>query len=46
MILFCFPLGDHTTRNMLKNIEEAGFIIQEAKNLAFKNVFRKIIAKT
>lgn len=38
-------LGDHTTRNTLKNIEEAGFTIEEAKRLAFKDVFRKIQAK-
>lgn len=38
-------LGDHTTRNTLKNIEEAGFIIQEAKKLAFRDVFRKIRAR-
>lgn len=38
-------LGDHTTRNTLKNIEEAGFTIEEAKRLAFKDVFRKIRAK-
>ena len=40
-----FLLGDHTTRHTLKNIEEAGFIILEAKKLAFKDVFRKIRAK-
>ena len=38
-------LGDHTTRNTLKNIEEAGFTIEEAKRLSFKDVFRKIRAK-
>jgi len=43
-VLF-FLLGDHTTRHTLKNIEEAGFTIQEAKKLAFKDVFRKIRAK-
>ncbi|HET8686266.1 MAG TPA: methyltransferase domain-containing protein [Methanosarcina sp.] len=43
-ILF-FLLGDHTTRNTVKNIEKAGFTIQEAKKLAFKDVFRKIRAK-
>ncbi len=43
-VLF-FLLGDHTTRHTLKNIEEAGFIILEAKKLAFKDVFRKIRAK-
>lgn len=40
-----FLLGDHTTRNTVKNIEEAGFTIKEAKKLAFKDVFRKIRAK-
>lgn len=40
-----FLLGDHTTRHTLKNIEEAGFTIKEAKKLAFKDVFRKIRAK-
>ncbi|KKG10055.1 class I SAM-dependent methyltransferase [Methanosarcina sp. 2.H.A.1B.4] len=43
-VLF-FLLGDHTTRHTLKNLEEAGFIIQEAKKLAFKDVFRKIRSK-
>ena len=43
-ILF-FLLGDHTTRHTVKNIKEAGFTIQEAKKLAFKDVFRKIRAK-
>jgi demethylmenaquinone methyltransferase/2-methoxy-6-polyprenyl-1,4-benzoquinol methylase len=40
-----FLLGDHTTRHTVKNIEEAGFTIKEAKKLAFKDVFRKIRAK-
>lgn len=40
-----FLLGDHATRNTLRNIEEAGFIIQEAKELAFNDVFRKVRAK-
>lgn len=40
-----FLLGDHTTRHTLKNIEDAGFTILEAKKLAFKDVFRKIRAK-
>ncbi|MDY9927982.1 class I SAM-dependent methyltransferase [Methanosarcina sp.] len=40
-----FLLGDHTTRHTLKNIEEAGFTVLEAKKLAFKDVFRKIRAK-
>jgi ubiquinone/menaquinone biosynthesis C-methylase UbiE len=43
-ILF-FLLGDRTTRHTEKNIEEAGFTIQEIKNLAFKDVFRKIRAR-
>lgn len=38
-------LGDHATRNTLKNIEEAGFTVLEAKKLAFNDVFRKIRAK-
>ena len=38
-------LGDHTTRHTLKNIEEAGFTVKEAKKLAFNDVFRKIRAK-
>jgi len=41
-----FLLGDHTTRQTARNIEEAGFKIKEEKNLAFKDVFRKIRAKT
>ena len=40
-----FLLGDHTTRHTLKNIEEAGFTVKEAKKMAFKDVFRKIRAK-
>jgi len=40
-----FLLGDHTTRHTLKNIKEAGFTIQEATRLAFKDVFRKIRAR-
>ncbi len=43
-VLF-FLLGDHTTRHTVKNVEEAGFTIKEAKKLAFKDVFRKIRAK-
>ncbi len=43
-VLF-FLLGDHTTRHTVKNIEDAGFTIKEAKKLAFKDVFRKIRAK-
>jgi demethylmenaquinone methyltransferase/2-methoxy-6-polyprenyl-1,4-benzoquinol methylase len=43
-VLF-FLLGDHTTRHTVKNIEEAGFTIREAKKLAFKDVFWKIRAK-
>lgn len=44
-ILFSL-LGDHTTRDTVKNIEEAGFTIQETKKLAFKDFFRKMEAKT
>jgi ubiquinone/menaquinone biosynthesis C-methylase UbiE len=40
-----FLLGDHMTRHTVKDIEEAGFTIREEKNLAFKDVFRKIRAK-
>jgi ubiquinone/menaquinone biosynthesis C-methylase UbiE len=40
-----FLLGDHLTRHTVKDIEDAGFTIQEVKNLAFKDVFRKIRAK-
>lgn len=40
-----FLLGDHTTRNTLKNIEDTGFTVLEAKKLAFNDVFRKIRAK-
>lgn len=40
-----FLLGDHTTRHTEKNIEEAGFTILEMKNLAIKDVFRKIRAR-
>ncbi|MGB9940169.1 class I SAM-dependent methyltransferase [Methanosarcina sp.] len=43
-VLF-FLLGDHTTRNTVNNIEKAGFSIQKAKKLAFKDVFWKIRAK-
>jgi demethylmenaquinone methyltransferase/2-methoxy-6-polyprenyl-1,4-benzoquinol methylase len=40
-----YLLGDHTTRHTARNIEEAGFNIEEAKKLAFKDVFMKIRAK-
>ena len=40
-----FLLGDHMNRDTVKDIEEAGFAIQEEKNLAFKDVFRKIRAR-
>ncbi|HHV23174.1 MAG: class I SAM-dependent methyltransferase [Methanosarcina sp.] len=43
-VLF-FLLGDHTTRHTVKNIEEAGFTIKNTKKLAFRDVFRKILAK-
>ncbi|MGB9928671.1 MAG: class I SAM-dependent methyltransferase [Methanosarcina sp.] len=38
-------LGDHTTRHTVKNIQDAGFTILQAKKLAVKDVFRKIRAK-
>lgn len=44
-VLF-FVLGDHATRHTVKNIEKAGFTIKEEKKLAFKDVFRKIRAKS
>jgi demethylmenaquinone methyltransferase/2-methoxy-6-polyprenyl-1,4-benzoquinol methylase len=43
-ILFSL-LGDHATRHTVRNIEEAGFIIKEAKKLYFKEIFWKIRAK-
>lgn len=43
-VFFLF-LGDHATRDTVKNIEKAGFRIKEVKKLAFKDVFRKIRAK-
>lgn len=43
--LLFFLLGDYTIRHTEKNIEEAGFTITEMKNLAFRDVFRKIRAK-
>jgi demethylmenaquinone methyltransferase/2-methoxy-6-polyprenyl-1,4-benzoquinol methylase len=42
---FFFLLGDHATRNTIKNIKEAGFTVKEVKKLAFKDIFRKIRAK-
>ena len=43
-ILFSL-LGDHTTRHTVRNIKEAGFIIKEANELFFKEIFWKIRAK-
>ncbi len=43
-IVFFF-IGDDMTRDTMRNIEKAGFVIEEAKNLAFKDVFKKIRAK-
>ncbi len=40
-----FFIGVDMTRNTVMNIEKAGFIIEEAKNLAFQDVFKKIRAK-
>ncbi|HIH75148.1 MAG TPA: methyltransferase domain-containing protein [Methanosarcina sp.] len=44
-IMFFF-IGDDMTRNTVENIKKAGFTIIEEKNLAFKDVFKKIRAKT
>jgi demethylmenaquinone methyltransferase/2-methoxy-6-polyprenyl-1,4-benzoquinol methylase len=38
-------IGLDMTRNTVKNVEKAGFTIEEAKNLAFRDVFKKIRAK-
>jgi demethylmenaquinone methyltransferase/2-methoxy-6-polyprenyl-1,4-benzoquinol methylase len=43
-IMFFF-IGDDMTRNTVGNIKKAGFTITEDKNLAFKDVFKKIRAK-
>jgi demethylmenaquinone methyltransferase/2-methoxy-6-polyprenyl-1,4-benzoquinol methylase len=43
-IMFFF-IGDDMTRNTVGNIKKAGFTIIEEKNLAFKDVFKKIRAK-
>lgn len=43
-IMFFF-IGDDMTRNTVGNIKKAGFTITEEKNLAFKDVFKKIRAK-
>lgn len=40
-----FLIGDDMTRNTVENIKKAGFTITEEKNLAFKDVFKKIRAK-
>ncbi|HWQ48716.1 MAG TPA: hypothetical protein VN414_07185 [Methanosarcina sp.] len=37
--------GIDMTRNTVRNIEKAGFMIKETKNLAFRDVFKKIRAK-
>jgi ubiquinone/menaquinone biosynthesis C-methylase UbiE len=44
-ILF-FLFGDHTTRHTVITIDEAGFIIKEAKKLFFKEIFWEIRAKS
>lgn len=38
-------IGLDMTRNTVKSIEKAGFTIEEAKSLAFRDVFKKIRAK-
>lgn len=43
-IMFFF-IGDDMTRDTMGNIKKAGFIIKEAKNLAFRDVFKRIRAK-
>lgn len=43
-IMFFF-IGDDMTRNTVENIRKAGFTIIEEKNLAFRDVFKKIRAK-
>jgi demethylmenaquinone methyltransferase/2-methoxy-6-polyprenyl-1,4-benzoquinol methylase len=43
-IMFFF-IGEDMTRNTVENIKKAGFTITEEKNLAFKDVFKKIRAK-
>lgn len=40
-----FLIGDELTRNTVENIKKAGFTITEEKDLAFKDVFKKIRAK-
>ena len=40
-----FLIGDELTRNTVENIKKAGFTITDEKNLAFKDVFKKIRAK-
>lgn len=40
-----FLIGDELTRNTVENIKKAGFTITEEKNLAFKDVFKRIRAK-
>ncbi|WP_410509134.1 class I SAM-dependent methyltransferase [Methanosarcina hadiensis] len=43
--LMSFLIGDDMTRNTVENIKKAGFTITEEKNLAFKDIFKKIRAK-
>jgi len=43
--IMSFFIGDDMTRDTLGNIEKAGFVIEEARNLAFHDVFKKIRAK-
>lgn len=38
-------IGVNVNRNTVRNIKKAGFTIEEAKNLAFQDVFKKIRAK-
>lgn len=40
-----FLIGVNVNRNTVRNIKKAGFTIEEAKNLAFQDVFKKIRAK-
>ncbi|WP_292387868.1 class I SAM-dependent methyltransferase [Methanosarcina sp. UBA5] len=40
-----FLIGVNVNRNTVRNIEKAGFVIEETRNLAFQDVFKKIRAK-
>ena len=40
-----FLIGDQMTRDTVGNIRKVGFTIKEERNLAFKDVFKKIRAK-